>query len=359
MGTINGDMGGTVGNAILGGGSATNISNALYATDSGSTDAYAITLSPAITSYTTGLLIAFKANTANTGAASLNVNSLGAKTIVKVVGGITTALATNDIRAGQIVLVEYDGTNFQMQSTLGNASGITNSATSGVLPKTVDGSGNLGASRITDDGTDTNIVNLAGNVVIGADGAGLGNYIEVQNTSPSSQVLKLYGAGTANGDVEIDFSRSFSLVGNNSSITTNAAGDFQVSSVTNTIVTNGGEASFPDGQAGTVALQAIVTNSSPTTGQTVNAATGKLDETLYITPAGTLLALTVSLPTSANSRVGQVERGFISQIITGLTVNVAGSGTVIGATPITSAVNSTFAYQCVSVSGNGTWIRIQ
>lgn len=104
---------------------------------------------------------------------------------------------------------------------------------------------------------------------------------------------------------------------------------------------------------------AIVTNSTPTTGQTINASTGKLDETLYITPAGTLLALTVSLPTSANSRVWQIIRGFISQIITGLTVNVAGSGTVIGATPITSAVNSTFAYQCVSVAGNGTWIRIQ
>lgn len=117
-------------------------------------------------------------------------------------------------------------------------------------------------------------------------------------------------------------------------------------------------ATLPD-LSGTVAMQSIVTNSTPTTGQTVSASTGKLDETLYITPAGTLLALTVSLPTSANSRVGQIIRGFISQIITGLTVNVSGSGTVIGATPITSAVNSTFAYQCVSVAGNGTWIRIQ
>lgn len=107
------------------------------------------------------------------------------------------------------------------------------------------------------------------------------------------------------------------------------------------------------------ASAAIVTPATPTTGQTVNASTGKLDETLYITPAGTLLALTVSLPTSANSRVGQIIRGFISQIITGLTVNVSGSGTVNGSTPITSAVNSFFSYQCVSVSGNGTWIRIQ
>lgn len=102
----------------------------------------------------------------------------------------------------------------------------------------------------------------------------------------------------------------------------------------------------------------IVTNSSPTTGQTVSASTDKVDETLYMTPAGTLLALTVALPTAANSRVGQIVRGFISQIITGLTMSVAGTGTLIGSVPITSAVNSSFAYQCVSTSGNGTWIRL-
>lgn len=50
------------------------------------------------------------------------MNALGAKSIVKAAGGITTALADNDIRAGQWVDVVYDGTNMQMQSGLGNAS---------------------------------------------------------------------------------------------------------------------------------------------------------------------------------------------------------------------------------------------
>lgn len=103
---------------------------------------------------------------------------------------------------------------------------------------------------------------------------------------------------------------------------------------------------------------AIITPSSPTTGQTVSSSTSKSDETLYITPAGTLLALTIALPAVANSRVGQIVRGFISQIITGLTVNVAGSGVAVGTLPITSSINSSFAYQCVSVSGNGTWVRL-
>lgn len=90
------------------------------AADAGATDDYAITLSPAITAYVTGQMFSFKANTANTGACSLNVNGLGAKTIKKLQGGITTDLVDNDIRAGQYVIVIYDGTNMQMMSQLGN-----------------------------------------------------------------------------------------------------------------------------------------------------------------------------------------------------------------------------------------------
>lgn len=105
-----------------------------FAADAGASDTYAATLSPAITAYVTGVKYRFKANTANTGAATINFNSLGAKTIVKVAGGITTALADNDIRSGQWVDVVYDGTNMQMQSTLGNAAsgGSTNALFRGV-----------------------------------------------------------------------------------------------------------------------------------------------------------------------------------------------------------------------------------
>ena len=90
----------------------------VFAADGEASDAYAITLTPAPAAYATGQVFHFTANTANTGAATLNVNSLGAKTIVK--RGSST-LADNDIKAGQAVTVIYDGTNFQMQSQLGNA----------------------------------------------------------------------------------------------------------------------------------------------------------------------------------------------------------------------------------------------
>lgn len=102
-------------------GSRTIQSTVNFCADAGSTDAYACNMSPALGSYVTGACYTFKANTANTGAASIAFNSLAAITIVKVAGGITTTLANNDIRVGQYVSICYDGTNMQMQSTLGNA----------------------------------------------------------------------------------------------------------------------------------------------------------------------------------------------------------------------------------------------
>lgn len=84
-----------------------------YAIDAVGTDSYAVTLSPVPTSYTAGMTVRFKAGTANTGACSLNVNSLGAKTIKRADSNDTI---TGDIISGQIVEVAYDGTNFQLLS---------------------------------------------------------------------------------------------------------------------------------------------------------------------------------------------------------------------------------------------------
>lgn len=84
-----------------------------YAASVVGTDSYAITISPAITAYATGMKFRFKADVANTGGATLAVSGLAAKTILKK---NDQALATGDIEAGQIVEVVYDGTNLQMVS---------------------------------------------------------------------------------------------------------------------------------------------------------------------------------------------------------------------------------------------------
>lgn len=84
-------------------------------TDAGSTDAYAITPTPSVRALAdlTGVPVIFKANTINTGAATLAVSGLAATTIVK---SKDVTLDTGDIKAGQWVTVTYDGTNFQLLS---------------------------------------------------------------------------------------------------------------------------------------------------------------------------------------------------------------------------------------------------
>lgn len=96
--------------------------SSVYAADAGSTDAYAITLSPVPSAYATGMVVRFKANTINTGAATLNVNALGAKTIKK---NYNTDLSDGDIVANQLVTVIYDGTNFQLISPTSPSSSWT------------------------------------------------------------------------------------------------------------------------------------------------------------------------------------------------------------------------------------------
>lgn len=85
----------------------------VYQASSSGNDSYAITLSPAPSSYQVGMTFKFMADVANTGPATLNVNWLGAKTILKQ---HDVALWDWDIESGQIITVSYDGTNFQMDS---------------------------------------------------------------------------------------------------------------------------------------------------------------------------------------------------------------------------------------------------
>jgi len=83
-----------------------------YALDTGAANAYVVDLDPALDQLIVGMPIRFKAANTNTGASTLNVNGLGAKAIKRH----TRDLAPGDIKAGQIVTVIYDGTNFQPTS---------------------------------------------------------------------------------------------------------------------------------------------------------------------------------------------------------------------------------------------------
>lgn len=96
--------------------------SAIYAADTGTTNAYAITLSPAPTAYQAGQCFAFRAASTNTASATINVNGLGAKTLYKLGG--TQTLSAGDVVSGQIVNIEFDGTNFQVTSPLGSVPSV-------------------------------------------------------------------------------------------------------------------------------------------------------------------------------------------------------------------------------------------
>jgi hypothetical protein len=72
---------------------------------------YAVTLSPAAAAYAEGQTIRFKADTANAGACSVNVNALGPKAIKK---NVNQDPVPGDILAGEVAVLTYDGTNFQL-----------------------------------------------------------------------------------------------------------------------------------------------------------------------------------------------------------------------------------------------------
>jgi hypothetical protein len=88
-----------------------------YAADATAADAYVITLAPAPAAYTIGMVIFFKATTVNTGTATINVNGLGAKTIVK---RVSTVLANGDIPALSFAMLIYDGTTFVLTNPVVN-----------------------------------------------------------------------------------------------------------------------------------------------------------------------------------------------------------------------------------------------
>lgn len=105
-------------------------------------------------------------------------------------------------------------------------------------------------------------------------------------------------------------------------------------------------------------LRPVITPLTPLTGTTITTLPD-FDETLVLTPAGTLAALTINLPSAADSQLGQIKRINSTQIVSSLTIAVAGSGSVTGAALTAAAVNTPYAFQCVSIAGAGVWMRIQ
>lgn len=118
--------------------------------DSGSGNSFVTTnaTGAAIVAYRTGTIYSFKSSHANSGTATLAIDGLSAVTIKKLGG---TNLASGDIASGMLVVVQYDGTNFQMLSQIANipSGSGTIATTSSVLKG--DGAGNASAATAGTD----------------------------------------------------------------------------------------------------------------------------------------------------------------------------------------------------------------
>jgi len=86
-----------------------------YATAGGTANALTATLTPAPASLTTGMVIRLAITTSNTGNATLNVNGLGAVSIVR---SDLTGLLTNDMTAGTTIEMIFNGSAWQIVGLL-------------------------------------------------------------------------------------------------------------------------------------------------------------------------------------------------------------------------------------------------
>ena len=96
-----------------------------YALDTGSANTYLVAFNPAVTVLTNGMVLRFKALNANSGASTVAVNAIAAKSIVRD-DGAGSALQAGDIPANGIIEMVYDlpNTRFVLTSVNQNLATI-------------------------------------------------------------------------------------------------------------------------------------------------------------------------------------------------------------------------------------------
>lgn len=232
-----------------------------------------------------------------------------------------------------------------------------------------DGVGNTGASAITTvNGNVQATGGSSGNGVGALINGGTGSSLTVNGNMNGTGAVTGYGVNISGNGSALTVNGNLSASGaasNTGNPIFSSSGNVVVT-VTGTVTLSSGTVGAAISVAGTSAVlrigaftdgdaQSTVNNgltlldpsfvaqtSTPTTGNTVTFAKGPQDTNLYVTPAGTLAALTIALPGETQTRIGQVLNITCSQIITALTVN--------GATTIYNAPASLSAGQSFQVT---------
>lgn len=147
-------------------------------TVAGTADVITANLTPTLAAYVTSMVVYFTPAGTNTGAATLNIDGLGAKSIKKSTG---VALDAGDLVATVIAVCMYDGTNFVLQNPRQSLSpavtaGVTRAGSSytstTTYPFAMMASANSRIeAAIINYGSTTGTARAAG-LVVGVDGAG-------------------------------------------------------------------------------------------------------------------------------------------------------------------------------------------
>lgn len=167
--------------------------NIIYGVTANGTNTYTATVNSTVTSYVAGQHFIITFTNACSGASTLNLtpsggSPLGAKSIKK---SVSTATTTGDILSGEVKLLVYDGTNFQIVGGSGGGGSVT-------LTGDVTGSGNpvtttIGAGKVTNAMlaggiTNANLVNSSMNIAGNATSLG-GSVTQDQITGLSTNGL--------------------------------------------------------------------------------------------------------------------------------------------------------------------------
>ena len=179
-----------------------------YLTSVSGTDTITAVAAVGMTAYATGQKFTFVSAGANTGAATININSIGAKALTK---NGATALSAGDIPSGAAVEVVYDGTQFQVVSSMPVAAPVSGdvvgpaSATDNALARFDTTTGKLiqNSGVIVDDSNNvTGVATLTATTTIGvggatpaASGAGI-TFPATQSDSSNANTLDDYEEGT-------------------------------------------------------------------------------------------------------------------------------------------------------------------
>lgn len=169
------------------------------------TDTITASALPTPSAYAAGQTFRFVAAGANTGAATLNVSSLGAKSITK---DGTTALVAGDIPSGAVVEVTYDGTQFQLMSKAEPMR--IKSIQRGTIAITMGGSNATGSNTATISSVDTSkstisMVGFRNTTNVYSSSATYYSSALVELTNSTTVTAKMYiNAGGFNGEVSFE-----------------------------------------------------------------------------------------------------------------------------------------------------------